>query len=82
MMEDEREEIVQFGDKLTGQDKRIAEAQAALAGESGEAAPGKKKKKKAKWIDPLALIILMSISRLYTIRLYLKQLILQLPIII
>ena len=47
-MEEESEEIVTFGDKLTGQDKRIAEAQAILAGESGEAAPGKKKKKKGK----------------------------------
>jgi len=44
-MEEERDEIVQFGDKLTGQDKRIAEAQALLAGEEGAGAPKKKKKK-------------------------------------
>lgn len=46
-MEDEHEELEQFGNKLTGQDKRIAEAQAILAGEApGETTKKKKKKKK------------------------------------
>jgi len=48
MMEDEHEELQQFGNKLTGQDKRIAEAQAILAGEAPDAGGGKKKKKKKK----------------------------------
>lgn len=46
LMEDEHEELEQFGNKLTGQDKRIAEAQAILAGEAPDAGGGKKKKKK------------------------------------
>ena len=47
-MGDEHEELQAFGDKLTGQDKRIAEAQAILAGETIEGGGGKKKKKKGK----------------------------------